>query len=275
MNNSSLFTLHFSLFFMLIDTHAHLYSEQFDRDREAMMERAFGAGVEQVYLPNVDSKTIDSMLALESAYPGRCIAMMGLHPCSVGVDYEAELKVVEDWLSRRSFCAVGEIGIDLYWDKTFFEEQKIAFARQMDWAKDLKIPIVIHSRESTEEILMLLREKKDYQEGGIFHCFGGSVEQAKEIIGLGFYLGIGGVLTFKKSGLDEVLKHVSLDHLVLETDAPYLAPTPFRGKRNESAYIALVAKRLAEVKDVGLDEVERITSLNAEKAFRVDSGFKI
>jgi len=252
---------------MLVDTHAHLYSDQFDADRPAMMQRTFAAGVDRIYLPNVDSRTIGGMLQLEAEYPGHCFPMMGLHPCSVVADYETELKIVEDWLAKRKFCAIGEIGIDLYWDKTFFEQQKIAFSRQMDWAQALKIPIVIHARESTKEILEIVRKKKEYTQGGIFHCFGGGVDRAKEIIDLGFYLGIGGVLTYKKSGLDQVMKEIPLEHLVLETDAPYLSPTPHRGKRNESAYIALVAKKLAEIKEISVEEVARVTTLNAKKIF--------
>lgn len=253
---------------MLIDTHTHLYAEQFDNDREEVLERAKALGVERFYLPNIDSTSIEGMLDLEQKHPDTCFAMMGLHPCSVNADYEKELKIVEDWLGKRDFCAVGEIGIDLYWDKTFFKEQEAAFRRQINWAKDLGRPIVIHSRDSTREVLKVVEEEQDGRLNGIFHCFGGSVEEANRIISTGFYLGIGGVLTFKKSGLDKTMSEIDLKNVVLETDAPYLAPTPFRGKRNESSYVMKVAERLAEIKGVSLEELGNITSLNARKIFK-------
>ncbi|MEM6725502.1 MAG: TatD family hydrolase [Bacteroidota bacterium] len=252
---------------MLIDTHAHLYLKQFDEDLTEVINRAKAAGVQKVYLPNIDQASIESMLRLEKSHPDFFFPMMGLHPCSVKADYKEELKIVKGWLDRRPFCAVGEIGIDLYWDKTFVKEQQDAFLTQARWAVDLDVPIVIHSRESTDMIIELLRENWIDGLRGIFHCFGGSVEQAKAIIDLGFYLGIGGVLTFKKSGLDKTLKEVSLEHLVLETDSPYLAPTPYRGKRNESAYTRLVAEKLALVKDLSLEEVMQKTTENALKIF--------
>ncbi|MEM9991329.1 MAG: TatD family hydrolase, partial [Bacteroidota bacterium] len=194
----------------MIDTHTHLYVEQFKNDRAEVIERAIAIGIERFYLPNIDSKNIDDMLALEAAYPEQCFAMMGLHPCSVREDYESELDQIKGWLDRRSFCAVGEIGIDLYWDKTFFEQQKDAFRRQIHWAKELNIPIVIHSREATWEVIAILQELQDDKLRGIFHCFGGNVEEANAIIELGFHLGIGGVLTFKKAKLDETLRHIDL-----------------------------------------------------------------
>lgn len=252
---------------MLIDTHAHLYLSKFDDDRDATMQRALDNGIERIYLPNIDHSTIDAMLAMEVDYPDRCFAMMGLHPCSVKENYLEELQLVEEWLDKRPFCAVGEIGIDLYWEKTFFEEQKTAFKMQLNWAKEKGLPIVIHSREATDIIIDILKGEKDDRLRGIFHCFGGSVEQAKAIIDLGFYLGIGGVLTFKKSGLDQTMKSVDLENVVLETDSPYLAPTPFRGKRNESAYIHQIATHLASIKETSLEEVAKITSENALKIF--------
>ena len=221
----------------LIDTHTHLYAKQFNSDRDAMIQRAVEQGVEQFFLPNIDRESIEGMLALEAAYPERCFAMMGLHPCSVKDNYEEELAIVRHWLDRRKFCAVGEIGIDLYWDKTFFEQQKQAFLTQIEWAMEFDIPIVIHSRESTDIIIDILTEVKEDRLRGIFHCFGGTEEQARRIIKLGFFLGIGGVLTYKNSGLGDALKDISLEHIVLETDSPYLAPVPYRGKRNESAYV--------------------------------------
>jgi len=252
---------------MLIDTHAHLYAKQFDDDREAMLQRAKEDGIERFYLPNIDSNSIDGMLAMEKKYPDTCFPMMGLHPCSVKENYEEELAVVEEWLFKRPFCAVGEIGIDLYWDKTTLPQQIIAFKKQIDWAKQLDIPIIIHARESTEEILEVLQEEKEEKLRGIFHCFGGTVEQANRITDLGFYLGIGGVLTFKKSGLDKTMQEIDLKHIVLETDSPYLAPTPYRGKRNESSYIRLVAEKLAGVKNIPFMEVAEVTTKNALRVF--------
>jgi TatD DNase family protein len=259
---------------VLIDTHTHLYSREFDTDRASMIERAIHAGVTKFYLPNVDSESIQGMLDLEVKYPNNCFAMMGLHPCSVKENYKAELRIVETWLEKRAFCAIGEIGIDLYWDKTFFEEQKIAFIQQLDWAQELGIPVSIHARQSTLEILDILRAKPEYKQGGIFHCFGGSAERAKELIDLGFYLGIGGVLTYKKSGLDESLKDVDLNYLVLETDAPYLSPIPFRGKRNESSYIPYIAQKLAEVKGIDIQKVAEVTTRNANIIFSKMSKIK-
>lgn len=251
----------------LIDTHTHLYVKQFEKDQTETIERAIEANIEQFYLPAIDSETHQSMLDLEAKYPNQCHAMMGLHPCSVKADYEKELKIVEEWLTKRPFCAIGEIGIDLHWDTTFFEQQKDAFKRQIDWAKKLDIPIVIHSRKSTWEVIEILRAEKDEKLRGIFHCFGGSVEEAEAIIDCGFHLGIGGVLTFKKAGLDKTMEQVDLKHVVLETDSPYLAPTPFRGKRNESAYIKIIAQKLADIKGLELAEIARITSENAKKIF--------
>ncbi len=193
--------------------------------------------------------------------------MMGLHPCSVKENVEEELAIVKKWLDQRHFCAVGEIGLDLYWDKTFFEQQKAAFRTQINWAKELGLPIVIHSRESTWEVIEILRAEQDEKLRGIFHCFGGSVEEANAITELGFYLGIGGVLTFKKSGLDKTMEEVDLKHVVLETDSPFLAPTPYRGKRNESSYVRLVAERLAAVKNISLQEVMETTTHNALNIF--------
>ncbi len=262
-NNSQV--LAFSM--RLIDTHAHLYIEQFDKDRTATLQRAVDNGVEAFYLPNIDSSSIGPMLDLEAKYPEQCYAMMGLHPCSVDANVEKELEIVEKWLGKRTFCAIGEIGLDLHWDTTFFEQQQQAFRQQIKWAKELDVPIVIHSRKSTWEVIDILRAEKDDRLRGIFHCFGGTVEEAHAIIGLGFYLGIGGVLTFKKAGLDKTLEKIDLKHIVLETDSPYLAPIPYRGKRNESAYLKIIAQKLAAVKKVELEEIATVTSHNAKKIF--------
>jgi TatD DNase family protein len=251
----------------LIDTHCHLYSAGFEADIAAVIERAEKEGVTQFYLPAVDSESTAAMLALETRFPGKCIAMMGLHPCSVKDNVEQELKLVQDWLAKRSFAAVGEIGLDYYWDKTFVQQQAEAFHRQIEWALHYRLPIVIHSRDSTEDCITIVREHQKGSLRGIFHCFGGSLEEANKIIDAGFYLGIGGVLTYKNTQLRDVLKEVSLDHIVLETDAPYLAPVPFRGKRNESSYLKYVLETLAQVKGMSKEEVAAITTANAKKVF--------
>jgi TatD DNase family protein len=251
-----------------IDTHAHLYAEQFDEDRNEMLDRARALDIKRFYLPNIDSTSIEAMLDLEAKHPKDCFPMMGVHPCSIKADYKKELAIAEEWLQKRKFVGVGEIGVDLYWDKTFVVEQKEAFRTQINWARDLGIPFVIHSRDSLDLTIQIVEEEQDGNLSGIFHCFGGSLEQARRIIGIGFYLGIGGVLTFKKSGLDTVIDKVDLKNLVLETDAPYLSPTPFRGKRNESAYIRQIAEKLASVKETPLEEVAKVTSRNALEIFK-------
>ncbi len=254
---------------MLIDTHTHLYADQFKNDTDAMMQRAFHAGIETVFLPAIDSETHEKMLAFEKKYPAHSHAMMGLHPCSVNADSENELKIVETYLAQRPFSAIGEIGIDLFWDKTFVEQQRKAFIRQMHHAEDLKIPIVIHSRESLDMVLDILSENSWYTQGGILHCFTGNSEQAQRTIDLGFYLGIGGVITYKNSGLNIVIEKIPLERLVLETDAPYLAPVPFRGKRNETSYIRYVAQKIAEIKGISLEEVAQVTTQNAQQIFKL------
>lgn len=254
---------------MLIDTHAHLYAKAFDKDREAMIERAKNAGIDRFLLPNIDSSSIKGMMELEEAMPNCCHAMMGLHPCSVKENYQEELNLVKKWLDKRHFIAVGEIGIDLHWDKTFIEEQKKAFVQQAEWAMDLDIPIVVHCRASMNIVIDLVKEINDTRLRGVFHCFNGEIDQAQKIIDLGFYLGIGGVLTFKNSGLDKTLEKLSLDRIILETDAPYLAPVPNRGKRNESSYVALIADKLAIIKELSVGKVAEITTKNAQKLFKI------
>lgn len=254
---------------MLIDTHSHLYLKQFAEDREAVLQRAYDQGVEKIFLPSIDSSVLEDMLKLEAEQDGKCYAMMGLHPCSVKDNYKKELDIVHEWLDRRYFCAVGEIGMDLYWDKTFVKEQEEAFIIQLNWAVAFDIPIVIHSRSATDEIINILKKEQKPGLRGIFHCFGGSIEQAKAIIDLGFYLGIGGVVTFKNAGLAEIIKDIDLEHIVLETDAPYLAPVPYRGKRNESAYIYHVAQHIAKLKELDYKTVSQITTENALKIFEV------
>ena len=253
----------------LIDTHTHLYAEAFDGDRDEMIRRAQEAGVEKFYLPNIDSTSIEGMLRLENDYPNHCFAMMGLHPCSVKENYKEELAIAKKWLDSRPFCAIGEIGIDLYWDKNFEKQQREAFLIQVEWAIDKELPIVIHSRESIDIIIDLLKEVDDARLHGVFHCFTGNLDQAEAIIEMGFLLGLGGVLTFKNSGLDKTVKQIDLKHVILETDSPYLTPTPHRGKRNESAYVRLVAEKLAEIKARSLEEIAEITSENAERFFKL------
>jgi len=252
---------------MLIDTHTHLYDEQFNDDRSAVIERAVSQGVSLMYLPNCDSGTIQPMLETESMFPDHCKAMMGLHPTYVKENWEEELDIIRSWLERRSFAAVGEIGLDYYWDKTFARQQQQAFRMQIEWSLEFKLPIVIHMREATRDTLDIVHEFAQRGVRGVFHCFSGSYEIAREIIDLGFYLGMGGVLTYPKAGLQEVIKQIDLKHLVLETDAPYLSPVPFRGKRNESAYVLNVAQKLAELTGTSIEEVASVTTANAGKLF--------
>ena len=253
---------------MLIDTHCHIYLPEFDQDREQMIERARNHGVEEFYLPAIDSSTHLKMLDLEDQIKDGVWAMMGLHPCSVNEKVEEELALVESWFEKRKFIAVGEIGLDYYWDTSFAEQQKMAMRRQIDLALKYDRPIVIHSRNSIEDCIEIVQEKQNGSLKGVVHCFSGTLEQAKKIIDLGFYLGIGGVLTFKNAGLDKVVGELTLDALVLETDAPYLAPVPYRGKRNEPAFVSIVAEKLAALKNMPLEEVSAITSANAKKLFQ-------
>ncbi len=249
-----------------VDTHAHVYSRKFENTGE-ILASAFSAGVARIYMPNVDAESIERMLQIENSYPNQCFSMMGLHPCSVNHTFERELALVEEWLGKRDFVAIGEIGIDLYWDKSFIEQQKEAFKVQCGWAKERNLPVAIHCRESMDLTIELVEALKDEHLTGIFHCFTGNVEQAKRIIDLGFFLGIGGVSTFKNGGLAEVLPAIGLDRLVLETDAPYLAPVPHRGKRNEPAYIPLIAQRVAELTGELTETVARVTTYNADFLF--------
>ncbi|MEO6722088.1 MAG: TatD family hydrolase [Ferruginibacter sp.] len=251
----------------LIDTHCHLYSKEFEPDIDEVINRAVDEGVEKFYLPGIDSTVIKSMLALEERFPGKCFAMMGLHPCSVKEDFANELEVVEEWLSRRQFAAVGEIGLDFYWDKTFVKEQEQAFRKQIEWSLLYGLPIVIHTRNAMQQTIDIVKEYAPRGVRGIFHCFSGSYENAQEIIGTGFYLGIGGVLTYKNAGLAEVLANIDLEHFVLETDAPYLTPVPYRGKRNESGYLKYILEKLAILKNCSVQEVAEVTTRNAEKIF--------
>jgi TatD DNase family protein len=251
-----------------IDSHAHLYLPEFDEDRAAMMQRVKDAGIEKIFLPNIDSSTIDALLNFEREFSERAYAMMGLHPCSVKENVTEELKILKHLFSQRKFAAVGETGLDFYWDVTFKEQQMAAFRDQIDLALQYHLPVVIHSRNSTRDCIDIVREKKDGNLQGVFHCFSGTAAEAQEIIDLGFYLGIGGVITFKKSTLPDVIKDVDLSHLLLETDAPYLAPVPYRGKRNESSYIPLIAEKIAAIKNTDVAEVAKVTMDNANRLFR-------
>jgi len=253
----------------LIETHAHLYSEQFRPDQAEALHRAVAAGVGTILLPNVDHSTIDAMLELEAAAPATCHAMMGLHPCSVGPTFEKDLQQVADWLARRPFVAVGECGIDLYWDKTYLPQQQEALREQLRLAKHYSLPIVLHTRSAFEEAYELVAEAQDGSLRGVFHCFSDGLAEAERIIALGFKLGIGGVATFKNGGLDKVLPHVGLEHLMLETDCPYLAPVPYRGKRNEPAYLPLVLHRVAALLGQSPEAVAEATTRTATELFQL------
>ncbi len=254
---------------ILTDTHTHLYYETDPEKLSDLMQRSLDNKVCRLFLPNVDSESIPLVFGLSERYPDHCFPMLGLHPCDVKANYKEELDSISKEIAQRKVYAIGEIGIDLYWDKSTLSIQQEAFRTQIDWAKNLGLPIVIHCREAFDEIFEILNELKDDKLRGIFHCFSGTLEQAHKVIGLGFYLGIGGVLTYKNSGLDKVLQDVSLDHLVLETDSPYLTPVPFRGKPNESSYLVYIAQKLADLKQVSLEEIAELTTRNSRIVFGV------
>ncbi len=251
------------------DTHCHLYSNEFAADIDDVIKRAVIEGTDKFYLPAIDSATHIQMITLEENYPGKCIAMMGLHPCSVKENYLEELNIVEDWLAKRKFAAVGEIGLDLYWDKTFTEQQFDAFRKQIELSLQYKLPIVIHTRNAMTETITVVKDYAAKGITGIFHCFSGTYEEAVEITDMGFYLGIGGVITYKNAGLAEVIEKIDAKHLVVETDAPYLTPVPFRGKRNESSYLKYIIEKLAQVKNMPAAEIAAVTTTNAQKIFGI------
>ncbi|WP_454974990.1 TatD family hydrolase [Capnocytophaga bilenii] len=253
----------------MIDTHTHLYSEEFDKDRAEMIARAKAAGVTRCFIPAIDSSYTERMFQLKNEYPDYVFLMNGLHPCNVKENYKEELTHVENLMPTHSFCAIGEIGIDLYWDKTFLKEQQEAFAWQIQLAKKHQLPIVIHCREAFDEVFEVLESEKGDDLFGIFHCFSGTEAQAHRAIGYGLHLGIGGVVTFKNGNIDKFLRNIDLQHIVLETDSPYLAPVPYRGKRNESAYIVQVADKLSDIYELPVDEIKRITTENATKIFKI------
>lgn len=255
---------------ILTDTHAHLYADEFAEDREEMLQRAFQSGVERIFLPNIDPSTTEKMNGLVSAYPDNCFPMMGLHPGSVGADHEKALDHVKSELDKGGYCAVGEIGLDFYWDTTYADQQRDAFRQQIDLAKEYELPIVIHVRDSFREAFDIVEEKNNSNLRGIFHCFTGDLEDAEDIMALGgFLMGIGGILTFKNAELDGVVEKIGLDHMVLETDSPYLAPDPNRGQRNESSYLVHVAERMAEVHATTPKEIAEVTTDNSRELFGI------
>jgi TatD DNase family protein len=251
----------------LIDTHTHLYVKEFSNDIAEVINRAEIEGVQKFYLPAIDSSEVDAMFSLERQFPGKCIAMAGLHPCSVKENYRRELAVVEKLLAERKFAAIGETGLDFYWDKTFINEQYESLKIQAGWALQYKIPLVLHTREAMQQTIDFIASYKPKGLAGIFHCFSGTLQNAKDIIDLDFFLGIGGVVTYKNSGLAEIVKEIDLESIVLESDAPYLTPVPFRGKRNESGYLKYVAQKIGDVKNISVEEVAERTTENAERLF--------
>ncbi len=254
---------------MFIDTHTHLFSDQFKEDVDEVIEKAISRGVKRFYLPNVDTNSVERMNYLADRYPDNCFPMIGLHPCSVKENFEEELKILKKELdSERTFFGIGEIGLDYHWDLTFKDQQKEALKVQIQWAKETKLPIILHTRESFDDTLEIVQSLNDENLSGIFHCFTGSVEEANKVFELeNFYVGIGGVITFKNSGLDKIVAQLPMDKVLLETDSPYLAPTPYRGKRNESTYIPEIAAKVAEAQNLTLEMVAKTTSENALKLF--------
>ena len=251
----------------LTDTHAHIYAADFKTDQEAVIRKAVEEGVTRILMPNIDHTSIDAMLETEANHPETCLAMMGLHPCSVKKDFQQELYRVEDWLNKRKFIGIGETGIDLYWDKSFLVQQQEALQVQVDWAIKFKLPLILHTRDSFSETYDIIARNQHQNLTGIFHCFSGTAEEAKKAIDLNFFVGIGGVSTFKNGGLDKVLPEIPLERIVLETDCPYLAPVPHRGKRNEPAYLKLIAEKVAQLKQISVEELAEITTANANKLF--------
>ena len=254
---------------MITDTHTHLYSEQFDEDRKEMISRAKNAGITRFFIPAIDASYTQRMLDLEQENPNDVFLMMGLHPTSVKENYKEELTHVKEWIDKRNFIAIGEIGIDLYWDKSFLPQQQEAFRTQIKWAKEKKLPIVIHCRDAFDEIFEVLESEKGEDLRGIFHCFTGTLEQAKQAISYNMKLGIGGVVTFKNGKIDKFLNQIDIKHIVLETDAPYLAPTPYRGKRNESSYITNVIDKLVDIYNLSYQEIAEITTQNSKDVFGI------
>lgn len=255
---------------MLIDTHSHIYSEEFNGEIDDVVKRCIESGVEKILLPNIDSSSIKLMLDLSDKFPAVCFPMMGIHPTSVKEDFNEELEVVEYWLKKRKFYAIGEIGIDLYWDSTFIEEQQYVFRKQLQYAKQLGLPVSIHMRDSFNLVMENL--KKEYVSGmkGVFHCFSGNIDQAKEVLSMGFKIGVGGTVTFKNSGVDKIIAQLQPDDILLETDSPYLAPVPMRGKRNESSYLPMILNKVAELFEIEGSRLAEVTSKNAKELFQIN-----
>jgi len=253
-----------------IDSHTHLYLPEFDNDRDEVISRALDNNVSRMLLPNIDAGTIDDIIKLSGKYPGICYPMTGLHPTSVNSEFEDQLQAVKDSLSKHIFIAIGEIGIDLYWDKTYFREQEKAFREQINIAVREDLPVVIHSRESIDEIIEIIDDENPEGLKGVFHSFTGTADQAKKIVERGFYIGTGGIMTFKNSGLDSVIKDIDIEKILLETDSPYLAPVPKRGKRNESSYVRYIADKLANIKGLTVKEVAGITTNNCKNLFNLE-----
>jgi len=254
---------------MLIDTHSHIYSTDFIHDLDEVIQRAYSNDVRKIILPNIDSSSVKNLLNLVDTYPHICIPLMGLHPTSVNHDYQEELQVVEYWLKKRKFYGIGEIGIDLYWDKSFLDEQIHAFRFQLELARQYQLPVVIHVRDSFDEVYSVLQDVKDDNLTGVFHSFTGTIEQANMVIDLGFKIGVNGIITFKKSGLDEVIKQIDPSNLIIETDSPYLTPSPFRGKRNESSYLVYIAQKIADLHHMTVGDIAQVTTENARKLFGI------
>ncbi|MDP4228337.1 MAG: TatD family hydrolase [Bacteroidota bacterium] len=252
-----------------VDTHTHLYMSEFDDDREVVFQDAIDNGVTRLLMPNVDASTIKPLLQFVKQHPAHCFPMMGLHPTSVNENYQEELNLIKKTLDKGKFVAIGEVGLDLYWDKTFLKGQVDAFSEQVGWSVDTGLPLMIHVRKAYDETLAVLSKYKGHQFGGVFHCFSGNIQQARKVIELGFKLGIGGVVTYKNSSLQKIVEEIPLNCLVLETDSPYLTPVPFRGQRNQSAYIPYIAQKIAELKSTTIAEVAEITTQNAKLLFNL------
>ena len=258
---------------IFIDSHTHLYLKNFDNDREQVIENAISSGIKYMLLPAIDKSTFGQMKSLSSLFPKNCFPMIGVHPTSVKKNNEEEINLVEEELKNETYCGIGEIGIDFYWDKTFAEQQKIAFRHQLKLAKKYNLAVAIHTRDSFDDVYKIVKEEQDGSLKGVFHCFVGSLKEAQKIMDLNFFMGIGGVVTFKNSGLDKVVKDIPLESILLETDSPFLTPTPFRGKRNQSAYIKLIAEKIAEIKNIEIEQIAKTTTSNCINLFKFPATF--
>lgn len=254
----------------MIDTHAHIYADELIKDIDILLKEASDSGVSKIYMPNIDRSSIVALHRLADTYPEQCKPMMGLHPCYVKADYQEQLQYIRSQYDDRNYAGVGEVGLDYYWDKTFVKEQKIAFEEQINWGHSDQLPIIIHSRDSLDDTISMIDSAQDGNLTGIFHCFNGNIEQAQKALDTGFFLGLGGVITFKNAKLGDMVKYLPMDRIVLETDAPYLAPHPYRGKHNQPKYLNLIAGKIAEFKGIEYEEVVRVTTENASNLFEKD-----